>query len=230
MDFYDINILVIVVLACVVFFTWNGYRRGFVKLIISLLSMVLTFYLVWTVTPYISDYLTNETTLYDVTYEKLNDFFHEANSQRDNTVYENQVQTINSYSVPHNMKNMLIDNNNQGMYESLAVNLFEDYVSRFMAKFLIRIMAFIITYLMVMILLKMTFLSMEFISKIPVISGFNRFVGLVAGLTEAMFIVWIAFILMSVFCPKWFYLQVSSSHILSWFYENNLILDIFVRN
>lgn len=229
MNFSDINWLLLAVLAVLIYFTVSGYKRGFVKLLISLLSMVLTFYLVWVVTPYISNYLINETQLYSTVKEKLDTSFEEANSKRDNTIYENQIETINSYEVPGTVKNILESNNTEDVYNSLAVAFFEDYVSCFLAKIIIRIIAFVVSYIMVMLFLKMTFLSMEIISRIPVISGFNKVAGLFFGFFEGMFIVWMGYLIGAIFFTEKFNSLVGSSRFLTYLYEKNMILQLLLK-
>ncbi len=229
MNISDINWLLVAVLAVLIFFTYSGYRRGFVKLLISLLSMVLTFYLIWVVTPYISDYLINETRLYETVKEKLDTTFEEENAKRDNTIYENQVETINSYEVPGTVKNVLESNNTKDVYNSLAVGIFEDYVSCFLAKIIIKIISFVAAYILVMLLLKMTFLSMEIIAKIPVIRGINRIAGMFFGFGEGMFIVWMGYLVGAIFFTEKFNSMVESSRILSYLYEKNIILQLLLK-
>lgn len=223
--FSDLNWILVVVLAVLGCFTYSGYRRGFVKLIISLLSMALTFYLVWLITPHITDFLMENTTAYESIVDSLNESFREANSVRDNTIYENQLQTIDSYSVPTSMKELLVENNKEDVYRSLMVNIFEEYVSAFLGKLIIRVIAFISTFILIMLFLKMTFLSMELISKIPVISGINRLFGLIFGFVEGIFIVWIGYIFAILSFGKKFYAIVSTSRILLSLYNSNPVLD-----
>lgn len=222
----EINIATIITLGILIFFTVKGYRKGFVKLLVSLLSMILTLVLVWIVTPYISDYLTNNTGMYSSIKENLDTAFEDANSKRDNTVYENQVETINSYEVPDLLKTVLAQNNTEDIYRKLAVTIFEDYVSAFLSRMIIRILSFVVTYILIMLFLKMTVLSMSFIVKIPVIKGINKYAGLVFGFAEGMFICWIGFMLATVFAGAAFMNMVHGSRILNFLYTNNIILRL----
>lgn len=65
------NWLLIVVCVILFFCTIDGYRKGFVHVLISLLSIVLTIILVGVVNPYISDFLINKTPLYNSINERV---------------------------------------------------------------------------------------------------------------------------------------------------------------
>lgn len=224
------DLLVAAVAAVLIFFTLSGFRRGFVKIIISLLSMVLTLWLVSVVTPYISTYLIENTGVYEMVKEKANSAFSEKNGLRDNTIEENQIETIQSYSVPETMKDVLIHNNTVDVYQKLMVTAFEDYISSFLARAVINIMAFICTFVMIMVFLKMTFLSMEIISRIPIIKGINRLAGLLAGFAEGMIIVWIVFLAATIFLGgeigNRFFSAVDNSLFLTLIYNNNILLHL----
>ena len=60
-------IFVVVVLAG---FTLNGYRKGFIKVAFSLISIIVTILLVSVITPYVSDFLENHTPVYNIINEK----------------------------------------------------------------------------------------------------------------------------------------------------------------
>lgn len=222
------TVFFILVYGTVAFFAISGYKRGLVKLVISLVSMILTAYLVFSITPEISDFLVNETRAYEVVKDGIDSALEGKNSERDNTIYENQIVTIDSYGMPGRLKKALKDNNNEDTYNTLLVSVFEDYVSGFIARLCIKIMAFFSTFIVVMLVLKMTFLSMEFISSIPVISTINRIFGLFFGFIEGLIVVSAVFLILSIAWGKGLLELVSGNYILEALYDNNLLLAIFL--
>lgn len=229
MNISEINFLALIAIVVLVGFAISGFNRGFVKLFISLISMLLTFYLVWTITPTIAEYLIENTTIYENVKESLDNKFADQNSVRDNTIYENQVETINSYDLPSLLKESLLSNNNEESYQLLVVTIFEDYVSAFLARMVIKISAFLVTYIMTMIFLKMTFLSMEIIAKIPIISGINRLAGLFFGVLEGFFIVNIGLLVIAFVLGDKIIPIIFDSRILRYMYDNNIILRILIN-
>lgn len=224
------NELLIAVLIVLLFFTLHGYNKGFIKIIISLVSLVLTIWLVSVVTPYISDYLIEETPVYNQIKEQITEAFAEDNSRLDNTIAENQEETIKSYGLPVIIKNALISNNTVAAYQDLMVSQFEDYISSYIARIIINAMAFVCTFLMITIFLRFTFFSMKLIAELPIIKGLNRFAGLFAGLLEGVLLIWIGFIGATIFAGKdlgvRFFELVDKSIFLSFLYDNNVLLQI----
>lgn len=226
----NLNPLLIGVLLTLVISTLHGYRKGFIKIVITLISFVLTLWLVSVVTPYISTYLVEHTGLYDAVKGQVAEAFADNNALLDNTIPENQTTTINSYDVPSVMKSTLITNNTAETYTRLAVSAFEDYISSFLARIIINLAAFVCTFLMITIFLRMTFFSLEIISKIPIIKGINKFAGLFAGFAEGLIIVWIFFLAVTMFAGNTIGRQifdlVQSDPLLNILYNSNVLLKI----
>ena len=221
------NELSIAVIIVIMISTIHGYRRGFIRIIITLISLVLTIWLVSVVTPYITTYMMNHTGVYEKIKEHVEESFAEENSRRDNTIAENQIETINSYQIPSIVKNSLISNNNENVYGTLMVSAFEGYISGYIARMIINLMAFVCTFLMIYVFLKMTFLSMELIGKLPIIKGLNKLVGGIAGFAEGILLVWIAFLAATIFAGNEigmkFFTLIDSSYFLSFLYNNNIL-------
>ncbi|MDD3415378.1 MAG: CvpA family protein [Lachnospiraceae bacterium] len=221
------NELSIAVIIVITVSTIHGYRKGFIRIIITLISLILTIWLVSVVTPYITTYMMNHTDVYEKIKDHVEESFEEENSRRDNTIAENQIETINSYQIPSIVKNSLISNNNENVYGSLMVSAFEGYISGYIARMIINLMAFVCTFLMIYIFLKMTFLSMELIGKLPIIKGLNKLVGGVAGFAEGILLVWIGFLAATIFAGNEigmkFFTLIDSSYFLSFLYNNNIL-------
>lgn len=133
-------------------FAFNGHKKGFVKLAVTLLFMAGTVALSFFVNPYISGFI------------------------RDYTKLPNS-----------------------------------------------KLVAFIVSYIVVMLILKMTVLSLEMISKIPVINGINRILGFAAGLCEGLFILWFMYLILMVVIPDIFENIMTSNLYLSYMYNYNLL-------
>lgn len=224
------NELLAAVLVILLVCTWHGYRKGFIKIIISFLSIILTFWLVSVVTPYISHYLVENTELYQGVKNQISEAFAEDNARYDNTIPENQVKTIQSYCVPEVMKTTLISNNNESMYETLMVSAFEDYVSSFVARVVLNVFAFVCTFLMITIFLRMTFFSMELLGRLPIVKGINKTAGLFLGFAEGILIVWVLFLGATVFAGNRvgarFFEQINENAFLSLLYNCNILLKL----
>lgn len=226
---YTLNVLLVLVAIVLIYFTWNGFKKGFVKLMISLVSMILTFFLVATITPTVCNFITENTRADEICRERIYEALLEKNSARENLTKDEQEETIRSYSFPEMLKRSLIEHNTEEEYKSLIVTAFADYVSGFLSKLLIKIAAFLFTYAMIMVLLQITFFSLDAITKIPVIHGINQLSGLCFGLLEGLFIVWMIFCILLFVMKDDFYSLIYQSKFLTLIYEENPIFK-FLRD
>ena len=193
------NFLLIAVLAIFAACIIQGYRKGFLRIVISLIGFVLIIAAVIVITPHVSDLLINKSGAYGAVKEKVANVFADDNAKLDNTIPENQTLTIESYQVPQLLKNALIQNNTVDVYKQLMVDLFEDYISGYLSRLILRSASFIVVFLALSIVLWLALKSADVIAKIPIIKGFNRFLGVVAGLVEALMITWIFFVVIVMF-------------------------------
>ena len=56
----------IVVLALIIFACASGFRRGFVKEIVSAFFMIISFLLVWVINPYVNTFVREYTPVYNI--------------------------------------------------------------------------------------------------------------------------------------------------------------------
>ena len=88
------ELILLLIVIVVALFTFQGYKQGFLRIIFSFVSILLAIWLVVKISPVISDYLMEKTKISNVTEKKIMEIFEEKNSERDNTIYENQIETI----------------------------------------------------------------------------------------------------------------------------------------
>lgn len=121
---------------------------------------------------------------------------------------------------------------------SMAATVFLSfYVNPYMSKFIedytdlpnSKVVAFIISYIIVMIILKITVLSMEMISKIPVLHNINKFIGFVAGLAEGFFVLWFLYLIPMVLVPETFENLMHANKVLLFLYSNNLLFNAIAQ-
>lgn len=193
------NYLFIAVIALFLYMIIRGYRTGFLRMVVTFLGLIVILIAVKKVSPYVSEYLINHTDTYSSVQDKITEKFKESNQKYDNTIRENQELTINSYEVPDLLKDNLIVNNTQEMYEKLLVSVFEEYVSAYLAKTAINAMSFVVLFILFVVAFKILLAVVDLISRIPIIKGVNKFAGGCLGFIESLLIVWIFFFILVVF-------------------------------
>ncbi|MBP5383641.1 MAG: CvpA family protein [Lachnospiraceae bacterium] len=195
----EMNFLLIAVLSVFAFCVVQGYRKGFLRIIISLAGIILIIGAVFIISPHISDFLINKSSVYDSLKGKVGQVFEDDNSKLDNTIPENQDMTIESYQLPELLKNALKKNNTDEMYKNLMVDIFEDYISGYLSRLILKASSFIGVFLVLSIILWLALKSADLIAKIPIIKGLNKFLGLIAGFVKALMITWIFFVVVVMF-------------------------------
>ncbi|MDO5573879.1 MAG: CvpA family protein [bacterium] len=223
----NINFLLAAVIAILVISAVNGYRKGFLRIAISLFNIILVICIVTVISPYVSNYLTNHTKVYDHLKQKVVEVFADNNAQYDNTIEENQIKTIESYDLPEIITSCLINNNTSEVYHELMVTLFEEYVAGYLAKMIINAISFIGCFLMLWIFIWFILFSADIIARIPIIKGFNKLLGLFAGLVKGLLIVWVGFFIAIIFFGNTIgskmLTSINSSVILTLLFNNNLL-------
>jgi len=227
-----INLLLIAVLIVFGVLINRGYKKGFLKIIVSFLGMILILSAVRRVSPYVSDFLIENTGTYEKLQMSITERFAEANSVYDNTIPQNQTLTIKSYDLPELIKGLLIENNTEEMYQNLIVELFDEYVSAYLARTAIKALSFVVLFVVFIILFKLILVMVDIISKIPLLGGLNRLAGAALGFIEALLIVWIFFfvtvLLVGQQSGAWMFEMIGQSKILTALYNSNILISLIV--
>ena len=253
------NILTGLVIVIFLLFMIRGYRRGLIKSLASVISLVASLALVSFVTPYVSQFLQEQTPVYTYVMEKCQESFTVTLDEADEKTAEseteegdvslkkgnnndtvgnvagtisNQLQknAIEELPLPSVLKNLLIRNNTEKIYKDLAVNSFNDYVPKFMANLIMNIISFVVTWLIVASFIWLAVMTLDVIANLPIIHGINQMLGLVLGAGQALVIVWIAFLAITVFAStaigKQLMEMIEKNVLLNQLYNGNVFLKL----
>ena len=220
------NILLIIVILIIALCAIYGYWKGFIRMLFSIISLAATIVLVMAVTPYVSDFLINKTSTYNHLKVKVTQVFIGAGGgERE---FLSPEQMLAAYNVPEGVKDLLVKNNNKETYENLMVNAFDEYVSSYVAKMIINSLSFIFAFLLITVIMRMTIFSLDIFTKLPIIKGINKTIGLLAGTAQGVVIVWILFVGATIFlnenAGQEFSEMVNESIFLSFLYKTNFIM------
>ena len=224
------NYLFFAVIALFAYMIIRGYSRGFLRMVVTFVGLIVIIIAVKKASPYVSDYLINNTSTYSSVQKKITEKFEEANHKYDNTIKENQELTINSYEVPDVLKNNLVINNTQEIYEQLLVSVFEEYVSAYLAKTAINALSFVALFVVLVIAFKVLLAAVDIISRIPIIKGINKLIGGCIGFIEALLIVWVFFFALVVFIgtdsSSALFNMINDSKFLTLLFNTNVLIGI----
>ena len=226
----EVNYLFIAIVALIVYMTVRGYRKGFLRIVVSFIGTIVIVIAAREAAPYVTDYLYNNTDAYEKIELGIEEMFKDANEKYDNSIPENQVKTIDSYNVPDSLKNNLIINNTAEMYKTLVVDVFEDYVSRYLANTAIKAAGFVLAFIVLIIAFRLLLSFVNIISRIPIIRGINQFIGGCIGFIESLIIVWVFFFVAVMFIGNesgsYIFRMIADSEFLTLLFNTNILLGI----
>lgn len=235
------NSLMIGVLILAAICVINGYRKGFVRIVFSLVATVVTIVIVGNIAPTVADILVRYTPMEEMIAENFSEIIIDETAQALVDTVEDgeeiplkyQIEIIQDADIPEYLQELLLDNNNSAIYEKLGVDSFVDYISYYLASWVIKVVAFVLAFLFAIILVRVFVFSLDVVAALPVFNGLNRIAGAITGLGFAVIIVWVGFVIVMLMYSSEFgqvcYEMIDDSALLTMLYEKNMIMDMLIK-
>ena len=231
------NWVLILVIGILAGYTLTGYAKGFLKIVYSLISWIVILVFVSIATPYIHDYLKNNTDIYNkvVVYceeairEKAEQEIAEGDSA-ESALVENELFAAIADKLPEDLLESIKEQTGE-----LTEGLMENYglynkTATALADLLLKGISTLVAMFGGAIISTLISVVLGFIAKLPLIGFANRILGLAAGAANGLLIVWLAFYLVAVLCTTQLGSEVithiNANEFLTYLYENNPILSI----
>ena len=212
-----------------------GHYRGFIKIAVSVLSLFITLFAVRVAIPQTTAWLENNTALYETMKEsalKASGLNEKMEEMAGLTGKAGERAVIESLEIPDQIKKLLIENNNGEVYQEMGVQIFEDYVGKYLADRVIRILIFTVLFIVFYAFLHIIIVWLDLISRLPIIYGLNKIAGAVLGLTEALIFIWVGALVLTLFSGseigKSMITQINGSIWLTWLYDHNMLSYLVV--
>lgn len=228
------NWLLVGVLFVLIFCSIKGYRRGLLRVVFSLVSFFLSLAFVMWATPYITEFLEENTQIYTTIQEKCEENLRisaedSMQEQGENSAEQMEVSGI---KLPQGLQEQLIGEgieaaddllDSAGIYTKLADNL---------AHFIVSGISFFAAWIIASILIHIISGILNLVSHLPIIHGMNKTLGVVAGFIEGLFYVWLFFYLITICCASDFgkimIRFIDESVLLTYLYNHNALLQILM--
>lgn len=114
------------------------------------------------------------------------------------------------------------------IYRMLLLGGFGDMAEEYMHILVARVLAVVVTYIVVKLILRTIVLSAEILTKVPGLSLLNRLMGAAFGVFQQLLTLWLFFLVVAIFSTtSWggaLYHLIQESMFMSNLYENNLLL------
>lgn len=230
------NWLFLVLLAFCILGVIRGACKGLVRMAVSMVFLVLVFVLASVINPYVSSFIRDNTELYRTFTESCSDMIEERMEEAGDALTLNaQVQIIDELPLPKTVKDGLLKNNTAMSYKKLSADKFADYVAAYVGNLLLCAVAFLLSFVLALILMQIFLHVTDLLTALPVISQINFAGGALLGFVWAMIFIGLFFILASLLSGTGFgqmvQAAVQESASVRWFYDHNmlwLLIEVFL--
>ena len=213
----------IVVLALIIFACASGFRRGFVKEIVSAFFMIISFLFVWAINPYVNTFVREYTPVYNIVQSNCQELVMEQTGSQKALDKEEQTQIMEKMELPDILKTSLMENNTAETYRYLAVSTFAEYIADSLAVMIVIISAIVIRLLSYIL---------NVLTNLPVIKGVNKIAGGVVGGAKCIIFIWIGLLILTLLCDTTIGKQgmalVEQDTILNFLYNQNIFVKVFM--
>lgn len=226
----------------------NGYRRGFLRMVYSMVSWIVIFVFVTWAAPYVNTFLTENTPLYESIVSYCENAVREKtetqlagetegeeaaeNGAESQDAPEGQTQELADLGVklPDSVLNSFLEKTTDAAGEALAASGIYERIAAEMAAFILNGIAFLITLAAAIVLSHFISRMLGIVSRIPIIRGVNRYLGTAAGALYGFLLVWIAFYVIALGSASSVGAALVSyiydSPFLTYLYENNPVVTL----
>ena len=222
-----IAVLALIAAACIM-----GFRKGFVKEIVSVFFMLISFLLVWAVNPYVNTFVKEYTPVYDTIQDKCQTLVSEQIGNKKTLDKEEQNQVMENMELPDLLKNALVENNTAETYRYLAVSTFTEYISDSLAVMAVNGISFLISFVLSAAVIKLLGFILNVLTKLPVINGINKIAGAAVGGIKCIIFIWIAFLVLTLLCNTTLGQQgmalIQQDAFLNFLYSQNVLVKVFM--
>lgn len=223
----SINYVLIVAAVIFLLAVIVGGIRGLIKTFFAAFSVAIALFIAVQAGPYLGKIL-QRTPIYTGIANQIQVKL-DAHSEAQAEKVSQQIETINNYPLPQSLKDALVENNNNQIYEALGVQQFNQYVASYMACLVLNSVSFLIVFLLAFIILKMIEAGLDLIAKLPVLHGMNVLGGILCGAVHGLIILWILCIVITVFAwtspGQMISAQINENPLLSFIYNHNYLLS-----
>lgn len=222
-----IAVLALIAAACIM-----GFRKGFVKEIVSVFFMLISFLLVWAVNPYVNTFVKEYTPVYDTIQDKCQTLVSEQIGNKKTLDKEEQNQVMENMELPDLLKNALVENNTAETYRYLAVSTFTEYISDSLAVMAVNGISFLISFVLSAAVIKLLGFILNVLTKLPVINGINKIAGAAVGGIKCIIFIWIVFLVLTLLCNTTLGQQgmalIQQDAFLNFLYSQNVFVKVFM--
>lgn len=224
------NWVFVCVIATLVLFTLIGFKKGMLKMLVSLASILVVTILTVIFAPKLSEYLKENTEWDNYIEERTQEYFAEKGYLKsEEEIYDSEK--LKDLPLPKIFLEA-IDKKLSDNAQSIAQSYNKAIVST-SASLLFNVIVYIAMFAILCIILIAVKMILRVLEKIPVIKEVNKTMGLLIGFLQGILVVWAAFMLITTFANNtfgtYFFDCINENGFLSFLYDNNLMMNFTIK-
>lgn len=210
-----------------------GHRRGFLRLAVSMASCILSLGAVRVAMPPLTAMLKENTGIHQWVRDAVEDAIGLEDLTGNIRLPAEQRAVIEETPLPESIKRVLVENNNEEIYQLLGIHGFVDYIGTFIADRIINTLAFIVLFLVLNVGLHSLSRFLNIIARLPVLYGLNQLAGAALGILMALLYFWIFCLALNIAVGtdwgKYLLDSIEAVPWVSWLYYHNALSQFFFR-
>jgi len=199
--------------------TWIGYKRGFIKTVLSLAALLGAIILTCMFTVPIAAMVKNVTPIYSSIEKEVAEYIGDTG----------EAINIDNLSIPNSLKTIIKDKT--VMLSSPEATA--DRISKIVANAIFHAGVFIVTFIVCYIGLIILINTIDLISRLPFLNGINRLTGAAVGLAYGVVMLWVVSLILPMFSnTDWARAAIdaiNNNALLTFMYNNNLLV-VLINN
>lgn len=227
------NWVLIAVIAIIALLGFIGLKKGLIKMVFSLVSTIVALLVAMLFSPVVSGMMKNNEAIVGFFDEKIGAIVDFTSEEAQEETESKQESLIDSLPLPETFKESLSENNTLDNYAAMQAQNFEEYVCRQITNMIINAIAFVVTLLLAVIALAILCNALNLLAKLPLLRQINAAAGLAAGAAEGLLLVWILFVILTMFAGTEFgsdaMSMIAENPLLDFLYKNNLVSKFIAR-
>lgn len=206
-----------------------GHYKGFIRLAVSMVALIATLVIVNIAMPRTSEFLKEHTPIMTWIEDGIGHLsgLDEEEARTPNGVPSKQQQAIEGLNLPRELKDILIENNNNEVYQSLGVEAFQEYVGSYLANIILNLAGFLLLFGIVYLVIHLLMRWLDLMAKLPILSGLNKVAGALLGGIQGLLYLWLSCLVVAA-CSGMGWTtavlqQIEASSWLSFLYHYNVV-------
>lgn len=210
-----------------------GYNTGLMKILVTLAATVVAIVLSLVLVSPVEKVI-KKTPVYETVKKQMSEYVSKyIESGVDASTEELQKDAIKNLNLPSVIKDKLEKDYTADNKLKMGVSTVSDYVATYLTDILVRAVAIIIIYIIVHVAITIIMVALGIITRLPIIKGVNKWLGGVAGVAEAVVVLWIICFILTA-CSGTaaggkILEAVSSNEVLNYIYSNNPIMKLLLK-